>query len=211
MKYLGVIFLFLIFCGCSSLTKDNNCKSIFTESEIKTQKRIVHFMDSIVLANTNESDIESSYIKFCKNEIIKIDQTGEAILLLMNYPDIELFLRSLNSEHLKEYFLIRDTMNIKVRAYEDSIYIKSFKDSLVYNAFDKDLEFNGKYMQLLSCLSKENEYLASHIDDLYAAGGFGPNFSETLFNIDKFNLKNESERLVIAINLFSVNKGYWEY
>jgi len=165
MRYTLIILLLLIgLFGCKKYESEINL--IFDKEELETQDAIINFLDSVVIDYTGIKNFKKAYpIYFdsCKSATI-----NQGDIILIGISDIDIFLKSLNQEHLKEYYNIEDTITFRYPKIHD----KAGETKIITNAYQKTFNHNGKFAELLKILKKDNSYIERYYDNLMCAGDF---------------------------------------
>ena len=114
---------------------------------------------------------------------------------------MDIFLKSLNQSHLKEYYIIKDTLRV--------LNHKTGESKVITDAFQKTININGKFIDLLEIFKKDSKIFHEYHYNLLGAGDLSySHYLLVLKHCSDFNLDNKYHRLIIAITIFGSNKEY---
>lgn len=205
MKKLQIIIITLIIASFSSnnksLENDNILKEVFSSEEIKELKFVLKTFDNDLKEITNTENTEDAYHIFLEN--LRYNDSGEDFHKKMSVlkPTIINLLNFLEkSKVFKSTFYVNYGFTPNTN-FQDTVEV--FWDPV----------YNGKYFHFLEKLSSEESILKDYEESIKAAGSISPSSLIAFPLIHKdFNLKKESNRLVIAFHYILIlsEKDYEE-
>jgi hypothetical protein len=165
-------------------------KKYFTETERPLLAKMVQFTDSLVLANTQEIEIEEAYHAYF-----------DTILILMKNGDFNNM--SCNEPEKQEFLFNLDTTFLN-KIWEKSIprIVKS-KDTTLYspeNYFSLSLNYKGEYVKYLKEKGMENDFYKSVHESIEIAGDISPTvYGKFLLEHRELNFSNAENRLWASV------------
>lgn len=127
--------------------------NIFTTYELETLNRLIEYYDSIVLSKTpGNSDIKTSYRQYFDSIFPIVVETGDYSLLAIHQENRTRFFSSLNQDFLQEIYQISNFVTYEYRGIHKT----------KYSPYILSLNFNGKYVDYLKCLSNSNKFLKQY-------------------------------------------------
>jgi len=195
---IALIVLILLQVSCSN--EETDIKLLFSESELETQNMLIHHLDSIVIHHSGTNDIENAYKLYFNKNRETINREGDIKLTGIYIEPVNSFLRTLNQDHLREFYTIRDTIQV----YDET-------DSIITipNVYQKDLRYRGKFIKLLDILQKDNKAISHYNNSLQTAGGLSPShYPQILKYHHTFNVNNKYHRLIFVITFYQINRYY---
>jgi hypothetical protein len=199
-KMIYIFIIALLSAGCSKNKKQDLISQVFTKGEVQTVDKIVHYYDSIIVSRQGSLDENNDvYKKYLDNISLQIENSGDISKLLPEEEDRVQFLRSLNQDHLKEFYLISDS----IICYDKTAH----KRIKVYSPCSVNLNQEGKFMVFLRLMAKEKEFISENLKAIEIAGDFSPtNYSNLISQYDRFNFKNRDEKLYVIISLLIISR-----
>lgn len=139
-------------------------KKYFTETERPLLAKMVQFTDSLVLANTKETQVEEAYHVYL-DSIQSLMKNGDWMNYSFNEPEKQEFLFNLDT-----------TFFIKI--WEKSIpRIVKAKDTTLYspeNFYSLSINYEGEYLKYLKEKGMENDFYKSVYESIQIAGDISP-------------------------------------
>jgi len=165
-------------------------KKYFTETERPLLAKMVQFTDSLVLANTKETQVEEAYHVYL-DSIQSLMKNGDWMNYSFNEPEKQEFLFNLDT-----------TFFIKI--WEKSIpRIVKAKDTTLYspeNYFTHSLNYKGEYVKYLKEKGMENDFYKSVHEGIETAGDISPTvFGNFLLKHRELNFNDAENRLWASI------------
>jgi len=199
-KMIYIFIIALLSSGCLENKKQELIYQVFTKGEVQTIDKIIHYYDSIIVSRQGSLDENDDvYGKYLDNMSLQIEDSGDISKLLPEEKNRVKFLRGLNQDHLKEFYLISDS----IVCYDKTTH----KRIMVYAPCSVNLSQEGKFMEFLRLMAKEKEFISENLKAIEIAGDFSPtNYSNLISQYDRFNFKNKDEKLYVIINLLSISR-----
>ncbi|MCF8302125.1 MAG: hypothetical protein K9I94_02530 [Bacteroidales bacterium] len=175
------------------LMKDPAVLKVFNKKEIASLELIVNFFDSFILEKTEKDQgINQSYYQYF--ETIKNSESIE---------DLRINIGLSNSN---------DTRALIKKLKNQGVFCEIWKYSYGYDFKTKDtisvkLELNqqGKYMQLLEVLGRENTFLLEYYNDLQNSGTISPgSIAQFLKYYRVVDFQKEVNRMVFAVHYITI-------
>ncbi|MGD9929414.1 MAG: hypothetical protein AB7U05_05310 [Mangrovibacterium sp.] len=185
-----LLTLTLIMFSCQDrldLTTDKLLTEAFTKNEINSLESMVDYVDKMVLAKTNEADINEAYHQFFElmSQMIK---DSSKFLVPFSEKDKYDFLEKMDTTAYNDIWRI--STNVKMVKFQDTIY----RDLENFKALK--LRPVGNYMDYLKKLGDTDEFFKSLHESIEVAGDlpasiavyFPDNHNKFDFNIPKNRL-----------------------
>ncbi len=177
----------------TELMNDSDVIKIFNKEEIPSLELIVNFFDSFILENTEKNqDISQAYYQYF-----------ETIMNSGSIEDLRINIGLSNSDAIKT--LIK---KLKDRGVFNEIWNYSYEyDFQTKDTLSVKLELNqqGKYVQLLELLGKNNDLFLEYYKGLSSCGCISPtNIAQFLKFYKEVNFQREVNRLVFAVHYITI-------
>ncbi len=157
------------------LKKDPLISKVFSKDEIKDLVELRLIADKMVVNTTGESDTKNAYQKF--NELLSSEKTMEEVKRMITVSHDSL------------------VSVVKLHPALLEIYDVSDRSDLSFS-----LNRNGKIMQFLQELSKQNAVYKEIVENIEIAGDISPStISSFIKEPEKYNMESEAERLYGSI------------
>ncbi len=165
-------------------------KKYFTETERPLLAMMVQFTDSLVLANTTETEVEEAYHAYFDTILILI-KNGDFNNMSCNEPEKQEFLFNLDTTFFN-------------KIWEKSIpRIVKTKDTTLYspeNYFSLSLNYKGEYVKYLKEKGMENDFYKSVHESIEIAGDISPTvFGNFLLKHRELNFNDAENRLWASV------------
>ena len=165
-------------------------KKYFTETERLVLAKMVQFTDSLVLANTKETQVEEAYHVYL-DTIYELLKNGGSMNYSFNEPEKQAFLFNLDTTFFN-------------KIWEKSIpKIVHTKDTDLYypeNFYTLSLNYKGEYLKYLKEKGMENDFYKSIHENIESAGDISPVvFGNFLLKHRELNFGDSENRLWASV------------
>jgi len=195
MKGIFLTILIFIIVGCDQnqtirLDEDPIVNEIFNKEEVKGLQKILVFFETQISDSTNQLDI---------NEVYKEFFTKLRFLLEHDENDI-----NISSQEQKIFFEKLDSSLFNKIWYYENNYVPHLKDTVESIHY----KWASKYFDFVALVSEKDDLFEEYFQLLTSFGDCSPYIvcDVMLINSDKYNLKHERNRLIIAISYLTLNE-----
>lgn len=197
-KYFTLGFaLCLSLSACDTIIKppvdtvDQNLTQVFSSKEVETTNRVIHFMDSTILASCNYKNVQEAYSEFFSNPTF-----SEPIF---NEVAFEGLIKEMKKSGLfSEFWIVR-----RVNAPDSlkGVYL--------------DINMNGKLFKLVESVGQDEESIGEYYGYLMRDRNISPALAAMFpYDYAAVNYKRPSVRLIVAAHFiflaeskkYSINK-----
>jgi hypothetical protein len=165
---IPVLAILATFQSCSKanskLVADETAKTVFNPTELKGIEKMISFVDSIILDNTNEKDINQGYHAYFSKLKPYISEWKMYPALMKDSVKFK-FLETFNEEAFATIWRMDDKVR-KIK-YQDTILTDLRFKTLLLN-------YQGKYLIYLKEIGKSDNRYAGLYKSIEAAGDIPP-------------------------------------
>jgi hypothetical protein len=183
-----------------NLQSDKQLNGIFSKSEIKEIEKMVSYVDSMVLKNTNTADINEAYHRFLE----KLNQTiqdSSKFLVPFEEEKKYQFLESLDSTVFNDFWQMGNF--VKISRYKGTIY----RDLDGYKHLN--LHPFGRYMAYLEKVGKEDDFYKSLKENIEISGDIPVSMSIWVpANHQKFDFNLPKNRLWVTVYILRIEEHH---
>ncbi len=198
MKKIYQIIALLVLIGCSTsnrekLESNSTITTVFNKSEIRDLTKILEFFNEQICAaqNVDKNNLLDCFQSFFMR-LAEADQTG-SIEIRIPYEEQQNMYKQISDSTFNQIWLFEKIWN---RHSTDTLKHINYK-------------YDGKYVEFLSALSKEDEVIRNYYENFKALRGISPSMvAELVKNYDFYNINDIRIRLVVAIHYLTMNDQF---
>jgi hypothetical protein len=168
-------------------------KKYFTETERPLLAKMVQFTDSLVLANTKETQVEEAYHVYL-DTIQSLMKNGDWMNYTFNEAEKQAFLFNLDTTFFNK---------IWVKFIPKIVHTK---DTVLYNPenfYCLSLNYRGEYLKYLKEKGMENDFYKSAFEHIENAGDISPSISGYfILKHREFDFDDVDNRLWASVFIF---------
>jgi len=193
--YLFSILILIFINACQERSSDH-----VDMEDNNAFSAIVAFQDSIVNANTSDSDAtDQAYMHYMDSVCPLILSKGDFSQSGINAKVRRQLFERLDEDELAEIFHVGDT----IEYFSMDVKRKVKK----YFPYHVEMNTKGEYADLLARLSDDNPLVKNYYTEMMATGDLAPScYGMVLRNYDQLDFSNPGHRLLYTVTILSVNE-----